>query len=150
MGAQTDNLQRRGDSMNLTTTERVFDSINVAKSDTIYSCQNVYHSTDCRECKDIVFCDSCGHSNYLLASQRSGNCAYSIRTDDSGNCSNCYNVICSSKITNSLFIQDCYDLHECMFCSHIANKRYCIANMQFEKEEYKLIKEQVIQWILHS
>ena len=29
-------------SINLTTTERVYDSINVSKSDTIYRCENVY------------------------------------------------------------------------------------------------------------
>lgn len=51
-------------------------------------------------------------------------------------------------ISNSLFIQDSNSLHECMFCSHIANKRYCIANMQFEKEEYFAIKKQVIDWIV--
>lgn len=27
------------------------------------------------------------------------------------------------------------------FCSHIANKKYCIANMQFEEEEYFEIKK---------
>ncbi|MDE6141344.1 MAG: hypothetical protein K2G03_01960, partial [Bacilli bacterium] len=101
-------------SINLTTTERVYDSINVSKSDTIYNCENVYRSTDCNRCKNIVFCDSCGNSEFLLASQRSGTCSFSIRTDDSKDCSNSYNVICSNKVTNSLFIQDCFNLYECM------------------------------------
>ena len=35
-------------TINLTTTERVYDSINVAKSDTIYRCENIYRSTSCR------------------------------------------------------------------------------------------------------
>ncbi|MDE5630193.1 MAG: hypothetical protein K2I70_01190, partial [Bacilli bacterium] len=110
----------------------------------------VYRSTDCNRCKNIVFCDSCGNSEFLLASQRSGTCSFSIRTDDSKDCSNSYNVICSNKVTNSLFIQDCFNLYECMFCSHIANKRYCIANMQFEEEEYFEIKRAVIDWIMSS
>lgn len=54
------------------------------------------------------------------------------------------------KDINSLFIQDCYDLYECMFCSHIASKRYYIANMQFEEDEYYQIKESIMQWILNS
>lgn len=138
------------DTINLTTTERVYDSINVSKSDTIYSCENVYRSTDCSRCKNVIYCDSCGNSEFLLASQRSDTCSFSIRTDDSKDCSNSYNVICSNKVTNSLFVQDCFNLHECMFCSHIANKRYCIANMQFEEDEYFEIKQAVIDWILSS
>lgn len=137
-------------SINLTTTERVYDSINVLKSDTIYRCENIYRSTDCSDSKNLVYCDSCGNSEYLLASQRSGTCNFCIRTDDSKNCSNSYNVICSNKISNSLFIQDCFNLYECIFCCHIANKRFCIANMQFEEDEYYEIKEAIINWILNS
>ena len=137
-------------SINYTTTERVYDSINVSKSDTIYRCENVYRCTDCSDSKNIIYCDSCGESEFLIASQRSGNCNFCIRCDDSKNCSNSYNVICSNKVNNSLFIQDCFDLYECMFCSHIASKRYCIANMQFEEQEYFAIKKVIIDWILNS
>ena len=137
-------------NINLTTTERVYDSINVAKSDTIYSCENVYRSNDSRACKNIVYCNSCGNSEYMLASQRSGNCIFCIRTNDSQNCSNSYNVICSNKIINSLFIQDCSDLYECMFCAHISSKKYCIANMQFTENEYYTIKKAIINWLLNS
>ena len=137
-------------SINLTTTERVYDSINVCKSDTIYRSENVYRCTDCSESKNIIYCDSCMNCNYTLASSRSSNCDFCIRTDDSKDCSNSYNVICSNKVKNSLFIQDCFDLYECMFCSHIATKKYCIANMQFEEEEYYEIKKTIIEWILNS
>ena len=67
-----------------------------------------------------------------------------------GGCHNSYNVVCSGKISNSFFIQDCNTLYECMFCSHISNKRYCIANMQFEEEEYFEIKNSIIEWILQN
>lgn len=137
-------------SINLTTTERIYDSLEVSESDTIYGCEKVYRSTDCRQSKNIIFCDSCGTSEFLLACQRTASSQFCIRTDDSKNCSNSYSVICSNKISNSLFIQDCFDLHECMFCSHITSKRYCIANMQFEKEEYFEIKKAIIDWILSS
>ncbi len=137
-------------TINLTTTERVYDSINVTKSDTIYRCENIYRSTDCRDSKNMIYCDSCGDSEFLLASARSSMCSFCIRTDDSKDCSNSYNVICSDKIKNSLFIQDCFDLYECMFCSHITSKRFCIANMQFEAQEYYDIKKSIIEWILKS
>lgn len=150
---QVNNLEdivRIWNSINLTTTERVYDSENVSKSDTIYRCENIYRSTDCSDSKNMIFCDSCGSSEFLLASQRSGSSSFCIRTDDSKDCSNSYNVVCSNKIMNSLFIQDCFDLYECIFCSHIASKKYCIANMQFDEEEYFLIKKSIIDWILNS
>ncbi len=142
-----DEIIKLWNKINYTTTERVYDSINVSKSDTIYNCENVYRSQDCRKSKNVIFTDGCGDSEYVIACQRSSNCSYCIRVDDSGSCSNSYNVICSAKISNSFFIQDSNSLHECMFCSHISNRRYCIANMQFEKEEYFAIKGQVIKWI---
>lgn len=137
-------------TVNLTTTERVYDSINVSKSDTIYRCENIYRSTGCNDSKNMVYCDSCGNSEFLLASQRSYSCNFCIRTDDSKDCSNSYNVICSNKVSNSFFIQDCFNLYECMFCSHIASKKFCIANMQFDEEEYFEIKKTIVEWILNS
>lgn len=138
------------DKINYTTSERCYDSINVSKSDTIYNSQNVYRSQDCRTCKNAVFTDGCANSEYIIGCQRSANLSNCIRVDDSNNCSNSYNVICSSKISNSFFIQDANSLHECMFCSHIANRRFCIANMQFDREEYMSIKEGVIQWLINQ
>lgn len=133
--------------INYVTTERIYDSINVSKSDTIYRCENVYYSTNCNDSKNMIYCDSCGNCELLLASSRSYGCNFCIRCDDSTSCSNSYSVICSGKVRNSFFIQDCFDLDECLFCSHISSKKYCIANIQFEKEEYEEIKQAIIEWI---
>lgn len=135
---------------NFITTERNFSSVDVGQSDIVYNSERVWRSANCSHCRDIAFCDGCSDSEFVLASQRSSGLTCCLRVDDSVNCSNSYNVICASKISNSFFIQDANSLHECMFCSHIANKRYCIANMQFEKEEYFEIKKAVVDWILNS
>lgn len=136
--------------INLTTTERVYNSENVTASDPIYESVNVYNSTNCNGCKNILFCDGTHRSEFALACQRSGNCNFCIRVDDSNACTNSYNVICSAKISDSLFIQDCGNLHECIFCSHISDHEFCIANMQFEKDEYYYLKSQIINWILQK
>lgn len=136
------------DSINYTTTERVYNSTNVLKSDPIYNSSNVYNSTDCSKVDKILFCDGIHNSNYVMASQRSDNINYSIRVDDSNTVTNSYNVICSARVSNSFFIQDCSDLFECIFCSHISNKEYCISNMQFTREEYYFLKDKIIEWIL--
>ena len=145
-----DDVIRIWNTINFTTTERNYDSSEVFCSDTIYRCQRVFRSSNCSDSSHLVFCDSCGASEFLVASSRSGNCNFCIRVDDSKNCSNSYQVVCSNKISHSFFIQDCFDLYECMFCSHISSKRFCIANMQFSEKEYYEIKKVVIDWIMNS
>lgn len=134
--------------INYTTTERIYDSTNISQSDTIYGCENLLRCNDCKSCKNSIYLDGCSNSEFMVASQRTVTSSFCLRVDDSANCSNSYNVICSAKISNSFFIQDCNSLHECLFCSHISNRKYCIANMQFEKEEYFAIKNEIVKWIL--
>ena len=143
-------LLKQWKRINYTTTERVYDCINVSESDPLYRCENVFRSTDLRNCKNAIFSDGSGDCESIIACQRTSNSAYCIRVDDSANCTNSYNVICSNKISNSFFIQDANNLNECMFCSHISNKRYYIANMPFEAEEYFAIKTEIIKWILSN
>lgn len=137
-------------TINYITTERQYDCIDVAECDPIYRSEKCFRSTDCSECKRMVFCDGCHRSEFMLASQRTTDSGFCIRVDDSGTCTNSYHVMCSKQISNSLFIQDCSNLHECIFCSHISSHSYCISNMQFEKNEYFAIKKAIIQWILRK
>lgn len=135
---------------NYTTTEREVDSLNLAKSDGIYRSENVYNSCDVRNSKNILFCEGGDSYEYVVAGSRSTASSFCIRVIDSQLCTSSFNVIWSNKVSNSFFVQDCYDVMDCMFCSHIAGKRFCIANMQFTEEEYNRLKQQVIQWIFRS
>ena len=136
--------------INFITTERINDSTNVIKSDTINGCNNVYMCTSCSNSDNIVYCDCVNNCNFVLASKGIDNCNYCIRSYDSSNSSNSFSITWSNKIVNSMFILDCYNLYECMFCAHIGNKRYCIANMQFEEKEYYQMKEKIINYILNK
>ena len=138
------------EKVNYMTTDRFSDTVAATKSDTIYRSENVHQSTNCFSCKQLLFCDSCSDSEYLIASRRSANSNFCIRLDDSIGSSNSFCVNYSNKVINSLFVQDCFDLYECMFCSHLASKKFCIANMQFSETEYREMKSQVIKWIIES
>jgi len=135
---------------NLMATERKLESINVFESDNIYNSDTVYRSQDIHKSKNIAFCDGIFDSEFVAASQRSNSSTYCIRSEDSKECTNSFNIIWSGKVANSMFIQDSYDLFECLFCSHVTSKRFCIANMQFEEEEYFKIKKMVVEWVLTS
>lgn len=130
--------------------ERYINSINVAESDNIRQSENIYRSHDVGGSKNVVFSDGITNSEYVAASQRSAAISFCLRVEDSSECGNCFSVSGSSKITNSMFIQDCYNLQDCMFCSHVNSKQYWIANMPFERDEYLKIKDMVVRWILTS
>jgi len=132
-------------------TERYNDSINVAESDNIRKSENVYRSSDIGDSKNIIFSDSVYDGcEYIIAGQRSASSSFCIRLEDSSQVSNSFSVNWSSKVVNSFFIQDAYDMQDCMFCSHLTGKQYWIANMPFEREEYLKIKDLVARWILTS
>lgn len=134
--------------INYFTAERQIESLNVAESDSVIKSENVYRSQDIRRSKNILFSDGIEDSEFIAASQRSGGNAFCVRVEDSGECSNSFGVSWSSKITNSFFIHDCYDMTDSMFCTNMRGRQYCIANMQFEKDEYEKLRQQVVQWIL--
>ena len=134
--------------INFTTTERVKDSLNVGESDNIDHSENVFRSQDVNNSKNVIFSDGIGNSESMAASQRSGNSLFCIRAEDSFECTNCFNVSWSAKLTNCFFMQDTGDMQDSMFCTNIKGKRYCIANMQYEPEEYNRIKDSVMRWIL--
>jgi hypothetical protein len=135
---------------NFITTERQVDSLNVAESDNVYSSENIFRTQDVVGCKNLVFCDGLMSCEYVVASQRSRTSTYCARLEDSKDCSGSFSVSWSGRIVNSMFIQDCGDLYECLFCTNIRGKRFCVANMQFEEAEYRRVKDMVVRWLLTS
>ena len=129
-------------------TNRQIESINVAESDTVYHSENVFRCCDINNCKNVVFCDGAHDLEYAVAVSRSQTSSFCLRVEDSQLTSNSFNINWSGKITNCYFIQDGYDLVDCMFCSHIAGKKFCIANMQYDEAEYRRIKDMVVRWVL--
>ncbi len=138
-------------AVNFTTTERQVESLNVAESDCVYNSENVYRSQDINYSKNVIFSDGAQNGcEYVAATQRSQRSTFCIRLEDSQSCTNSFSVSWSNKVSNSFFINDCFDVSDCMFCYNLASKRFCIANMQFEEAEYKKLRDDVVRWILTS
>lgn len=135
-------------NINYITGEKYINSKNVFESDGVQNSNMVDKSTAIFDSKNIIASYKLVDCVNMLASRDSSSCTYGIRMKESIYCSSDFEVSWSNKVSRSLFIHDCFDLFECMFCSHIRSRKYCIANMQFEKEEYFRLKEKVIDWIL--
>ncbi|HSW79380.1 MAG TPA: hypothetical protein VLG47_01250 [Candidatus Saccharimonadales bacterium] len=134
--------------INYTTTERNKDSLNVGESDNVMFSENVFRSQDIRKCKNILFSDGLANCEFVVAGQRSASSTFCVRLDDSIECSNCFNVAWSAKLNNCFFMHDCADMQDSMFCTNNKGKQYCVANMQYDADEYHKIKDLVMRWIL--
>lgn len=126
---------------------RSYDAINVKESDDVARSQNVFRSQNVVDSKNIYYCSWIWDSEYLLGCTRSGNSTFSIGLVEGVDCADSYRVYGSHKITKSMFIKSCYDMSECMFCSHMQHKRFCIANMQYTEEEYRKLKKKILSWL---
>jgi len=145
-----EDLLTEWDKINYHAGERYFDSREVVESDSIIGSSNIFRSEKIVNCENQVYCYNNGNSKYLVASKDNAACVSGIRIDLSKYCTSCYNITWSGKISKSMYILDCMDLYECLFCSQLRGKKYCIANMQFEKEEYFRIKKMVVEWTIEQ
>ena len=136
------------EDVNYLTAEKYINSKEVGESDGIYNSSSVYQSLSIFDSKNIIFSYKIFDCNYMLASRDNSSCTLGIRMKENIFCSSGFEVSWSNKVSRSMYIHDCIDLFECLFCSHIRSKKYCVANMQFEKEEYLELKKLVIDWIL--
>ena len=133
--------------INYSTGEKYINSSDTSESDGVYTSSQVYRSISVFNSKNILYSYKIFDCDYMFASRDDESCTLGIRVKESIFCSSNFEVSWSNKVSKSMFIHDGFDLYECLFCSHIRSRKYCIANMQFEKEEYMHIKKMVIDWI---
>lgn len=148
-----DDILDAWDKVNFVCSERNLDSTNVYESDCVYGSENVIRSIDIHESKNIIYCNGIGgggSAENTIASFRSRTLNNCIKIMDSQIISKSYMINLSGNLSQCFFISESTDLLECMFCNNLNSKQYCIANMQFEKEEYMKIKSMVIDWIAES
>lgn len=86
--------------------------------DSAYSVTLLYS----KQCLDMVNSKDCELCYYCI------NTNQSYKTFFSRNCTSCVEV---------WFSQDCISCNNCLGCSGLRNKSYCIFNQQYSKEEYK-------------
>ena len=110
------------------------------------------HNADCKNC-------------YLVyASFLNENVSYSQGASDLKDCIDTYSilkseqcyedVLCGSlyqthfsydsdESLNSWFLKSCVNCHDCIGCMNLRNKKYCVFNQQYSKEDYLRIKEKL-------
>lgn len=105
--------------------------------------KNCYMLFNATKCEDVHY-----STNYVLDSKNCIDC-YSIDRCEllynSFLCELCYNstdLVNSKNCRDSAFLYDCRSCENCTMCWGLRNKKYCIENRQFSREEYeKSIKQ---------
>ena len=133
-------------SLNMNNCEKVvweitFDSknsIHTFMSTAVENCVNIMNAGDDGKDKNI----------YVINSVEFGtNCENVIGSSSFG--MNIYNTFFSFKVANSCkniyYSTDIESSEECMFCIGLRNKKFCILNKQYEKKQYFLLKEKIIE-----
>jgi len=143
-----DDLMKAWDRVAYMTAGKELDSQDVTDSDSIIKSQGVYKSSLINGSKNILLSNGCFYCNFMIGSRDNTSCNFGLRIVDSEYCSSSFEVRWGGKVSRSFFIVDSFDLYECMFCYGLRSKKFCIANMQYEEQEYLRIKQMVIQWIL--
>ncbi len=111
-------------------------------------------STSCDWCDDVWDCKNCYLSRSILNSENLSYCyrvvetkdsfdiIYSFNLQNSYDCLLCYDSFNlnfsenSKDCIDSYFLFDCRNCQDCFMCWNLRNKKYCIRNEQYTKEEY--------------
>ncbi|MFH0820457.1 MAG: zinc-ribbon domain containing protein [Candidatus Peregrinibacteria bacterium] len=116
------------------TGDLIFDSRNIEYG------FNVTNSEDCKYCQDVYEAKDC-YDTY----QSAFGCELLYEQHACNRNVNC--IACSISYYNS----DCrycdiiYHCHDCFGCVGLRNKRYCILNKQYSKEEYEKLLPKIIE-----
>ena len=104
--------------------------------------------TDQRGCYLVfgtTFAEFCRYGTWLNSSKEctdSYNVQKSERCYECIDCLQCYQLAFSQECnscSDSWFLYDCVNCQDCFGCVNLRNKKYCIFNQQYTKEEYQKI-----------
>lgn len=97
-----------------------------------HRCENLLFSYRCHDTQDSIDCLNLNHSRLCY------------ETIDSENCYKLYHSQWCNQSSNGMYLRDCTSCSDCLFCSTLVNKQYCILNKQHTKEEYHEIYHSLV------
>jgi len=114
----------------------------------------VFYSKNCKECYDSGYCEDCKYMMLIKSPSVKDSYDYIDWGEGAERVYECITV--GNKVADIKFSQDIHNSHNieysksCMDssflfgCSGLRNKKYCILNKQYTKEEYFKLREKII------
>ena len=118
--------------------------------DRIYDSKDAIHCFDCKDIEDCRHCErlslSCKTCMDFNSWGQNSELVYQCsscgdRTYNSKFCSTCITV------TNAEYCFECFHCNDCFGCVGLKNKKYCILNTQYTKEEYETLRTSIIAFM---
>ena len=106
-------------------------------------CDDVWESKNCYLCRSLLNCENCSYVYRVIGTKDSFDILYSFNLQGSYDCLFCYDSFNlnfsenSRECIDSYFLFDCRNCQNCFMCWNLRNKKYCIRNKQYSKEEYE-------------
>ena len=135
----------------LVATQQVHQYYNGQKNEQVTG-DHITHSRNSVWCFDSNHLEDCAH---LTFGNNSNDCVEGYVVVD--NCERCYEIISAisqynTQFTysswhskNSQYLDHCVSCSDCFACSGLKRQQYCIFNVQYSKEEYFALKEQILR-----
>ena len=120
------------------------------KKSNLTDCNIYIDGSDCYRVSGAVYAKNCGLCFWPKSSEYAFGCdtlfssSACIRCFYSTKLTRCFEMDACSNCSDSLFCHNCENLTECMFCFNVKGKRYAIANVEYPKEEYLLVKKKLL------
>jgi hypothetical protein len=112
----------------------------------------INHSQELKNCYFVYASHIAEDTSYSLGASRLKNCFDTYKLQKS---EQCYGAILSDSLyavhfsydcdnsLNSFFLRTCVNCQDCIGCINLRNKKYCILNEQYTKEEYSELKKEL-------
>ena len=121
-----------------------------ASGDFIYESKNIVESFNVRKAEDIYYSDRTQDQKdqYYCTGVHNGERAYNTLSVDFS-----HTVVCGMNgehHTNSAYCVDCYNVEECVGCVGLRQKKHCILNKQYSREEYEELAPKIREHALKA
>jgi hypothetical protein len=117
---------------------------------------NACDSANCYRSSPVVYSKDCGYCYWPRSSEHAFGCGALLSSEF---CMHCYNSVKLSRCFEVDFSRDCADCyfshniencHDTMFCFNAKNLKYAIGNVEVGRENYLLLKSQLLGLILRE
>lgn len=106
-------------------------------------CDDVWESKNCYLSRSILKCENSSYLYRVLETKDSFDIVYCFNLQNSYDCLSCHNSFNlnfsenSRDCIDSFFLFDCRNCQNCFMSWNLRNKKYCIRNKQYTREQYE-------------
>lgn len=99
--------------------------------------KNCYLMFGCTNCEDCYYGNYINNCKYVVDSNFVKGSELIYQGIDLMDCYNCLYCIQSTACSDSAFLFNCRNCSYCFLCTNLRNKKFCIRNKEYTKEEYE-------------